>query len=101
MEQFRLWAPIVMSILAVILIPWLKWSFNTSLKLSQVTMETSFKGWMDTLETNIKKNMKELYSDKVNQAETEKDIERLQGDVIEMKKEIKELRPQAPQPSGP
>ncbi len=92
MQQFQIWAPIVMSVLAVILIPWLKWSFSASLKLSTAKMEKNFQKWMDTMEDNIKANMKELYSDKVNQAETEKDIERLQGDVIEMKKEIKELR---------
>lgn len=71
---------------------WLKWSFNTSIKLSQTDIETNVKGWMDSMETNIKSDMKELYSDKVNQAETDKDIERLQGDVIELKKEVRRLQ---------
>jgi len=70
----------------------LRWSFNASIKINRLDMETNFKKWMKSMETNIKADIKELYSDKVNQMEVEKDIERLQGDVKEMKKTIESLR---------
>lgn len=71
---------------------WLKWSFSTSIKLSQTNIETNVKDWLDKTEENIKADIKEIYSDKVNQAEVEKDIERLQSDVKELKKTIESMR---------
>jgi len=85
-----------MIFIAGVIWAWLKWSFKASVDLAiseEVdTAKTDIKNWMDKLENNIKTHMKELYSDKVNQAETGKDIERLQGDVKELKKDWKEIR---------
>lgn len=41
----------------------LRWSFNAKIELAQNDIETATKGWMDTMESNIKADIKELYSD--------------------------------------
>jgi len=86
----------VMIFIAGILIAWMKWSFKASIDLAiseEVdAAKTDIKSWMDSLERNLKTHTKDLYSDKIDQAGTSKDIERLQGDIKELKKDRDDMR---------
>lgn len=88
MDEFKMWFSIIMPILAIIVIPLALYSFKASLRISEQTMEKNFKSWMNTMEGNLKTFIKESYSDKVNQAETTKDIERLDADIERIREEI-------------
>jgi len=88
MQQFQIWAPIVMSVLAIVIIPLAIYSLKASLKISQAETIDEIKGWFDKFEDNMERKNKELFSDKVNQAEVDKDLEHMNKELARMQTDI-------------